>query len=124
MESTVLIAQVLGVYFLVSGVFVVTHQKTFGLLLKDLFKNRAMTFIVGALLLLGGALIVFRNDVGGDWLEIFVQVIGWAILIKGALYILAPERLHAMVRPWSRSTLSLLGVTVAAVGVYLVFFLG
>ena len=112
MESTVLIAQVLGVYFLVSGVFVITHQKTLGLFLKDLFKNRVMTFIVGALLLLGGALIVFRNDVGGDWLGIFVQVIGWAILIKGALYILAPQRLYAMVRPWSRSTLSLLGVKI------------
>jgi len=123
METAILIAKVLGAYFIVSGVFVVTHQKTLGIILKDLFKNRAMTFIVGALLVLGGALIVF-SDVGSNWLGTFVKVIGWAILIKGALYILAPQRLHAMVRPWSRSTLSLLGVTVAAVGVYLVFFLG
>ena len=113
METAILIAKVLGAYFIVSGVFVVTHQKTLGMILKDLFKNRAMTFVVGALL-----------DAGSDWLGTFVKVIGWAILIKGALYILAPERLHAMVRPWSRSTLALMGVTVAAVGVYLVFFLG
>ncbi|OGG53330.1 hypothetical protein A3C20_04785 [Candidatus Kaiserbacteria bacterium RIFCSPHIGHO2_02_FULL_55_25] len=123
METAILIAKVLGAYFIVSGVFVVTHQKTLGMILKDLFKNRAMTFVVGALLVLGGALIVF-SDAGSDWLGTFVKVIGWAILIKGALYILAPERLHAMVRPWSRSTLALMGVTVAAVGVYLVFFLG
>ncbi|MCR4325266.1 MAG: hypothetical protein NUV59_00455 [Patescibacteria group bacterium] len=123
MDTTILIAKVLGAYFLVSGVFVVTHRKTLGLLLRDLFQNRAMTFVVGALLVLGGALIVFRSDISGDWLGIFVQVMGWAILIKGVLYLLAPERLHKMVKPWSRSTLGLMGVTVAAVGAYLVFFL-
>jgi len=123
METTILIAKVLGAYFLVSGLFIVTHQKTLGLLLKDLFKNRAMTYIVGALLVLGGALIVFRGDIGRDWLGTFVLVMGWAILIKGALYILAPERLYGMVKPWSRSTLSLMGLTVATVGAYLVFFL-
>ncbi|MDZ4227401.1 MAG: hypothetical protein U1D26_02880 [Patescibacteria group bacterium] len=125
MDTTILIAKVLGAYFLVSGVFIVTHRKTLGLLLRDLFQNRAMTFVVGALLVLGGALIVFMTDIGsGDWLGIFVQVMGWAILIKGVLYIFAPEKLHKMVKPWSRSTLSLMGVTVAAVGAYLVFFLG
>ncbi|HEY4499264.1 MAG TPA: hypothetical protein VJH94_04365 [Candidatus Paceibacterota bacterium] len=124
METTILIAKVLGVYFLASGAFVATHQKTLGLLLKDLFHNRALTYVVGAVLLLGGALIVFRSDVSGDGLGIFVQVMGWAILAKGAVYILAPERLYGLVKPWSRSTLSLMGVTVAAVGAYLVFFLG
>lgn len=124
MDITILIAKVLGVYFLISGIFVITHQKTLGLILKDLFQNRAMTFIVGALLVLGGALVVMRSDIGSDPLGIFVQVVGWAILIKGAVYILAPERLHKMVRPWTRSTLYLMGVTVAAVGAYLVFFIG
>ncbi|MDP2648567.1 MAG: hypothetical protein Q8P19_01565 [bacterium] len=124
MDTTILIAKVLGAYFLVSGIFVVTHRKTLGLLLRDLFQNRAMTFVVGALLVLGGALIVFRSDISGDWLGIFVQVMGWAILAKGVLYLFAPERLHKMVKPWSRSTLALMGVTVAAVGAYLVFFLG
>lgn len=124
METTIFIAQVLGVYFLVSGVFVVTHQKTLGMLLKDLFENRAMTYIVGALLVLGGAIIVLQDNLSDDWLGLFVQVVGWAILAKGAIYILAPERLRKMVKAWSRSTLSLMGVTVAAVGAYLVFFLG
>jgi hypothetical protein len=104
-------------------VFVITHQKTLGLLLNDLFKNRAMTYVVGAILTLGGALIIF-SETTSDWLGIFVQIMGWAILVKGGLYILAPERLHKMVKPWTRSTLLLMGVTVTAAGAYLVFFLG
>lgn len=124
MDTTILIAKVLGVYFLISGLFVVTHRKTFGLLLRELFGSRSMTYVVGALLLLGGAQIVMRNDLSSDWLGTFVKVTGWAILLKGAVYILAPDQLHKMVRPWSRATLSLLGATVAAIGAYLVFFLG
>lgn len=125
METTILIAKVLGVYFLVSGVFVMTHKKTLALILNELFKSRAMTFVVGAILVLGGAIIVFTVESStGTWVDTFVKVMGWAILLKGALYVLAPEKLHKMVKPWSRSTLSLMGVLVAAVGVYLVFFLG
>jgi len=124
MDIATLIAKVLGVYFIVSGVFVVTHQKTFGLLMKDLFKNRALTFVLGALLVVGGALIVFQGGFGESNLATFVYVMGWAILAKGALYILAPEQLHKMVQPWTRTTLALMGVTIAAIGAYLVFFLG
>lgn len=123
METAVLIAKVLGVYFLVSGVFVATHQKTLGLMLKDLFKNRALTFIIGALLVMGGALIIFVHEAGAGPLGTFVQIMGWAILAKGALYILAPDQLHKMVQPWSRATLTLMGVTIAVIGAYLVFFL-
>lgn len=124
METTILIAKVLGVYFLVSGVFVVTHKKTLALILNELFKSRAMTFVVGAILVLGGAIIVFTvESVTGTWVDTFVKVMGWAILLKGGLYVLAPEKLQKMVKPWSRSTLSLMGVLVAAIGVYLVFFL-
>jgi hypothetical protein len=123
METNLLIAQALGVYFLVSGVFVATHQKTLGLLLNDFFKNRALLYVVGAFLVLGGALIVLRGDTSGG-VSTFVLVMGWAILIKGALYIFSPQTLHKMVKPWSSSMLSLVGVTVAAVGAYLVFFLG
>lgn len=123
MDATVLIAKVLGVYFIVSGVFVVVRQKTLGLLLKDLFQHRALTYILGAILVMGGALIIFVHEAGSGALGVFVQVMGWAILIKGGLYILAPEQLHKMVGPWTRATFALMGAAIAAVGVYLVFFL-
>jgi len=124
MDITIFIAKILGVYFLVSGIFIVTHRKTLGLILRDLFRNQALTFVVGALLILGGALIVFRTDLSGDWIGWFVWLTGWAMLIKGALYILSPRSLHRMVKPWTRGTLSLMGATVTAIGVYLVFFIG
>lgn len=123
METTILIAQILGVYFLVSGVFVVTHKKTFGLFMKDFFKNRVLLYVVGAFLVVGGATIIYTSPEPMDWLGWFVKIMGWAILIKGALYVLSPETLHRMVKPWTRSTLMLMGLAVAAVGAYLVFFL-
>lgn len=123
METTIIIAQVLGVYFLVSGVFVATHGKTFGQLVKDLFENRALTYVVGMLLVFGGATLVLTQDYGTDPLSIFVMVMSWAILIKGATYILAPQWLYGMSKQFSRSTVVMMGFVLAALGIYLVFFL-
>lgn len=123
METTILIAKVLGVYFAVSGIFVITHKKTFMLVLKDLFEHRALSFLVGIILVFGGATLVLRGNVGTDYLSLFVTIMSWAILLKGIVYIFAPEQLHAMVKRFPASTLPLLGVLITAVGLYLVFFL-
>ena len=124
METTILVAKLLGVYFTVSGIFVLMRGKTLVSVIKDLFEHRAITFIVGAILLLGGAALVLRGDVGNDPLSVFVRVVAWAILLKGVAYIFAPEWLHGIAKRISASSLPLLGVTIAAVGLYLLFFIG
>lgn len=123
METTIVIAQILGAYLLVSGVFVATRRKTLALIMKDFFKNHVLLYVVGAFLVVGGATIIYTNGTPVDWLGWFVRLMGWAILLKGAVYILSPESLHKMVKPWNRSTTTLIGLTVAAVGAYLAFYL-
>ncbi len=123
METTVLIAKVLGVYFAVSGIFVITHKKTLMLVLKDLFEHRAISFLAGIALVFGGATLVLRGNTGTDYLSLFVMVMSWAILIKGIVYIFAPEQLHAMVKKFPVSTMPLVGALITAIGLYLVFFL-
>jgi len=121
--ETITIAKVLGIYFMVSGVFVITHKKTLTLLLKDLFSHRAISYFIGVVLVFGGSALVLRGNVGTDSLSVFVMIMSWAILIKGVLYIFAPEKLNSMVRHWSRSAFLFTGVIIALLGVYLVFFL-
>ncbi len=122
-ETTLFIAKVLGAYFIVSGIFVATHKKTFVAMMNDMFKNRAVTFIVGALLVLGGTALVLRGNVWTDPVSIFVALVSWAILLKGVAYVLAPEKLHKIVKSLSKLNFTLVGVTVTAIGIYLVFFL-
>lgn len=118
-----MIAKVLGVYFMVSGVFVIAKRKTLMLILKDIFAHRAISYLIGILLVFGGAALVLRADTGTDGLSIFVRIIAWAILLKGILYILAPEWLHSMTKQFSKASLSFMGAVTALVGAYLVFFM-
>ncbi len=121
METTILIAQVLGVYLLVSGLFLIIRGKTFAMLLTDLFEHPALLYITGAMLTFGGAFLVLRGTTTEDPISTFVMIMSWAILAKGILYILAPEWLHKMTKRVPRAGLSMVGAALAGIGFYLVF---
>jgi len=123
MESTILIAKLLGVYLSVSGIFIVTRGKTFVRVLHDLFANRAITFLVGAILTVGGAALVYTGSAANDALSISLKVVSWLILLKGLAYIFAPDRLHNMTKGLGSMNLRFVGLVTAAIGIYLVFFL-
>ncbi len=123
MATTLIITQVLGVYFIVSGIFIMTQQKSLGIILRDLFAHRALTYILGVLMVFGGAGLVLGHQGRTDSLAVLLLVMGWLILIKGALYIFVPEVLRKMVKGMPSVTYRLLGLLVAAIGAYLVFFL-
>lgn len=123
METTTLIAQVLGVYLLVSGIYLIIRGKTFAMLLKDLFDHPAILFLAGAMLTFGGAFLVLRGTTSEDPLSTFVMLMSWAILAKGILYILAPEWLHSMAKRLPRTGLNMIGAVLAGIGFYLVFMI-
>ena len=123
MESTILIARVIGVYFMVSGIFVITHKKTLMYIVKDLFAHRAISYIVGVILVLGGSTLVLSNKYNSDTLSIFVYVISWTILIKGILYIFAPDWLKSIALNLSSTFLATIGIIISIVGFYLTFLL-
>lgn len=123
MESTLVIAQVLGVYFMVSGLFVIVRQKSLALVLKDLFAHRALTYILGAIMVLVSATLLLNRPAGTEGLALAITLILWAVLLKGLLYIFVPEALQKMVGKMSRATYTLLGLIVIGVGYYLVFII-
>ena len=123
METTLILAKVLGIYFIVSGIFVVTHKKTLGLLLRDLFNNRAITYLIGIALVLGGGALIYRGDTGEGALAITVAILSWAVLIKGIFYVFFPEQLYKMAKSIPRSTMTLIASLIILVGLYFVFFL-
>lgn len=84
--DTSIIIKALSIYLVVSGLFVLLRGKTLPLVLKDMIEHRAVMWLAGFLLIMvGGSLALGSNEL------LFVTVIGWLIVIKGALYILAPE---------------------------------
>lgn len=124
MATTLLIAQVLGVYLLVSGLFLIFRGRTFAMLLNDLFEHPATLFLAGAMLVFAGAFLVLRGATTEDPLSTFVMIMSWVILAKGILYILFPDWLHKMVKRLPKTGLSTIGAMMAGIGFYLVFIVG
>lgn len=123
MEITILVAKLLGICFIASGIFIIIHKKTFAFLIKDLFENRALMFLTGTLLLIGGAAIVFGMSTTTGPLSFFIKILAWAMLTKGALYIFVPEMLRSVVKIIPDLMFFPIGVIVASIGVYFTFFL-
>lgn len=115
MEISTTIGSVLGVYLLVSGVFLITRGKTLPALLKDFFDHKAIVFLTGAVLIFLGGTLAFQ-----EMQEVWVRILGLAILLKGVVYILAPEVLEKISFLRSRRNLSLFGILAMIAGAYLV----
>lgn len=119
MNISLLLAKLLGVYLLVSGLFIILKGKTLPILVKDLFAHRAITHIAGALLLLlGGYIVVVHNVWDGTW-RTWVTVLGWATLIKGVVYIFAPEWLARITVKQIMPLRFFIGAVVTAAGFWL-----
>lgn len=122
MDATLIIVKTIGVYFIVSGLFVIFNRRTLTMILRDMFDHRAITYIVGIVMLAGGTALILSNKVT-DGLSNFVEIMAWLILIKGLFYIFVPNVMKDMLKGISRLTFTLSGITIAAIGAYLIFFI-
>lgn len=122
MDSTLIIAKTLGVYFIISSLFVILKRKTLAMVLKDLLDHQALTYIVGIIITIAGAALIYSNKVT-DGITNFIEIISWMILIKGIFYIFFPEIIKNTLKGFTRITYTLTGLAVLAVGIYLVWFL-
>ncbi len=121
MDIALVAAKVLGVYLIVSGLFLMFRGKTVAQLIRDLFDHPAVVYLAGALLIFLSSLFLIQYNVwDGTW-HTLVTVLMWAVLAKGVMYILAPEALHKMVSKKMMKSLNLYGLVALVVGVYLFF---
>lgn len=113
--NNILIAKVIGVYVIVSGLFLILRGKTLPMLLKDFFEHKAVMFLSGAVLIFVGGVMALQST-GPLWLTI----IGWLVLLKGALYILAPEFFMRLFPKKANLPFALIGVICIVIGLFLV----
>lgn len=121
MELTVLVAKVLGIYLVVSGLFLIVKGKTVPHLLKDFFNHPAVMYLTGAILvLLSSMYLLEHNDWSGGW-NTPVTILVWLVFLKGITYIFAPQALSEMALKQSKKLFSTYGVIAILVGIWLFF---
>ncbi|HEU0085463.1 MAG TPA: hypothetical protein VFQ59_00700 [Candidatus Paceibacterota bacterium] len=119
MELAIVITKVLGVYFVVSGLFLIFKRKTVTHMLKDFFDHPAMVYLTGIIMIfLSSAYLIQFSMWDGSW-ETVVTVFAWLVLLKGLAYIFIPESLNHMVVNKYKSLFFVYGAVAIAVGVTL-----
>ena len=123
MDISILAAQIVGVYLVISGLFLIFRGKTVPNLLKDFFGHPAIVYLTGAILVFLSTLLILQNNVwDGTWRTV-ITVFSWLVFLKGVMYILIPDTLHKMVSKKILPTLNLFGLVAIVIGVSL-FYIG
>lgn len=121
MEISIIILKVCGIYFIISGLFLIFKGKTLANLLRDFFNHPAIVYLTGAILVfLSGSFLVQYNIWDGT-INTLVTVLMWMVMIKGISYILAPEILKSFVSKKLLGNLNIWGVVLVLVGTYFLY---
>lgn len=121
MESSLIAAQLLGTYLIVSGLFLILRGKTLPHILKDFFGHPAMVYLTGFLLIVLSALYLIQNNIwDGTW-RTAVTILAWAVFIKGIAYIFTPNTLQKMVSKKFLKMVNLYGLAAIVLGVSLLY---
>lgn len=99
MELSVLIAKITSVVYLSAALGAVFSRDHYRRLLDDLFKNAALTYLMGfTAVILGFLMVNYHNTWGKDW-TVLITILGWLALMKGVLIIAFPGFVHSYSKP-------------------------
>jgi hypothetical protein len=90
MQTSLDIAMLLGPAFILFGLFILIWPQAYRDWLYALVERPPTRYLAGFLALLGGMALVFAHNVWVfDW-RLLITLIGWSLLLKGAVILAAP----------------------------------
>ena len=123
MDISVVIAQVLGIFFVVVGIAMVANGKATAGAIEESVAHKGIVFMWGVFALLTGAVIVVLNNVWTAGLPLLVTILGWLALIKGVFILLAPAAAIALYRRFGKGGMMVFcGVIAFVLGLILLYW--
>ena len=91
MELSILVAQMLSVIYISSGIAAIGGRITLSKIVEDFEKSQGLTFISGFITLIIGIFLVrYHNIWVKDWV-VLITVIAWLSFLKGIMLIVYPQ---------------------------------
>jgi hypothetical protein len=92
-SRTTFLSRLIGLYCIVVSLSMFTNKQATVETVTALINNRPLLYVVGVMAVAAGLAMVLSHNVwSGGALPVIVTLIGWATLIKGALFLfLSPE---------------------------------
>ena len=124
METSVFIARIFGLCYLLVGAGFLFNRKAFKQVMADFCKNAALVFYGGILALVIGVVIILTHNVWvANW-TVIITIIGWLALIKGIWIIVFPNTVSKFMQAYQKNENLLMVHSIGALifGAVLTFF--
>ena len=122
MESSHLIAQVLGLIYTVVAIGILINTQRFAKVYNDLMGNSALLYFGGvASLTVGYLIITFGPNMWTVSFEGLITLIGWIALVKGAVLVISPDAIKGVAGFWMKN-MQLAGGVVLILGLLIGYY--
>jgi len=92
MDTSIFLAQAIGLYFVIAGIAMLVRPRAVHGLIKTLAGNRDVIFATGFIaLLIGVPLVLVHNVWDGTW-RVIITLLVWLTLIKGVARLFVPNQ--------------------------------
>ncbi|NQT22823.1 MAG: hypothetical protein HQ579_05205 [Candidatus Omnitrophica bacterium] len=124
METSIFIARIFGLCYLILGVGLLFNRKVFQQVMGDFCKNMALVFLGGIFALVIGVVIILKHNIWvANW-TVLITLIGWLGLIKGIWIIVFPNTVPKFMEAYQKNENLLIVHSVGALifGAVLTYF--
>ena len=122
MGSSIFLAQVMGLYFIIKGITIYIRRKQWVGIYQQFVDSHALAFVAGLVMVILGLLLVLVHTViAFDW-RILVTITAWTILWKGIFTLMLPVQLVQYLKFISKSPMVyLVALSEIVVGIILTY---
>jgi hypothetical protein len=123
MDVTIILAQILGIIFVVLGLSLIFQKNNTVSVMGELIQNKGFMWMGGFLALSMGAIIIVLNNIWSSGLPLIITFLGWLALIKGIFLMLFPKTAASFYGKANKSSLFVIvGIIVLILGLVLFFY--
>jgi len=124
MSTSIFLAKLLGPILLVAGIAMLVNRKQLDAIAQELLGSPLLLLLLGIIdFAIGLAIVLTHNVWVADW-RVIITLLGWLLLVRGAVRMLVPEQAKALGTKLLKNSTVIcvgLGVTIA-LGVVLSWF--
>ena len=122
MELSILVAKIVAIMYVSLGISVLSGQMDFKEMYKSFQNSSGLTLMSGIFIVVLGALLINEHNIWEANWTVVVTIIGWAMLIKGIIFLVAPKAFMKMGEKMLPKNSKCMGILVIAIGIILGYF--
>lgn len=121
--TTIFLANIIGWYFVIIGLYLVLKHDQLKPAVKELLKNPGVFFLMATVTLILGLLLVASHNIWVMGWPVIITLIAWITLIKGLIRLFFPSVVHNIAKNMLENAMlmKIMGLIVLIIGLFLLY---